>query len=88
MAVDVDTRRGFRPGVPRLLFTGPYELHTVIRRNYDVGPDGRFVLVKRQLTSSTPAELVVLDGWNAADPSRAVVGRGRLPPSPRLRRTG
>jgi len=70
MAVDVDLQSGFRPGVPRLLFTGPYELQTVIRRNFDVGPDGRFVMVKRQLTESTPAELVILDGWSAADPSR------------------
>ena len=66
MAVDVDTKSGFRPGVPRLLFTGPYEVQTVIRRNFDVGPDGRFVMVKRQLTGSSPAELIVLDGWNAA----------------------
>ena len=73
MAVDVDTQSGFRPGVPRLLFTGPYEVQAVIRRNYDVGPDGRFVMVKRQLTGSMPSELVVIDGWNAADPSRAVV---------------
>jgi serine/threonine-protein kinase len=73
MAVDVDTRSGFRPGVPRLLFTGPYEVQAVIRRNYDVGPDGRFVMVKRQLTGAVPSELIVLDGWNAADPSRTVV---------------
>ena len=72
MAVDVDTKSGFRPGVPRLLFTGPYEVQTVIRRNFDVGPDGRFVMVKRQLTGSIPAELIVLEGWNAADSSRAV----------------
>ena len=70
MAVDVDTQSGFRPGVPRLLFTGPYEVQTVIRRNFDVGPDGRFVMVKRQLTGSIPAELIVLEGWNAADSCR------------------
>jgi serine/threonine protein kinase/Tol biopolymer transport system component len=71
MAVDVDTRSVFSPGAPRVLVTGPYELRTVIQRNYDVGPDGRFVIVKRQLTSSAPREIVVLEGWNAADPSRA-----------------
>ena len=53
MAVDVETQGGFRPGVPRLLFTGPYEVQTVIRRNYDIGPDGRFVMVKRQLTGQS-----------------------------------
>ena len=66
MAVDVDVKTGFRPGVPRLLFTGPYEVQTVIRRNFDVGPDGRFVMVKRQFTGM-PAELIVLEGWNAGD---------------------
>ena len=70
MAVDVNTRDVFRGGVPRALFTGPYVLHTVIQRNYDVGPDGRFVLVKRQVGASKPGELVVLDGWETADPSR------------------
>ena len=72
MAVDVDAEGGFRPGVPRRLFTGPYEVQTVIRRNYDIGPDGRFVMVKRQLIGSVPAELVVLEGWNAADRSRTL----------------
>jgi serine/threonine-protein kinase len=71
MAAVVDTRGVFRPGPPRVLFTGPYELRTVIQRNYDIGPDGRFVMVKRQLSSQTPGEILVLDGWNATDPSRA-----------------
>src|SRR6185369_5407915 len=48
MAVDVDARGVFTPGAPRRLFTGPYDLNTVIQRNYDVGPDGRFLMVKRQ----------------------------------------
>jgi len=67
MAVDVDTKGVFSPGVPRVLFTGPYDLRTVIQRNYDVGPDGRFLMVKRQASAAAPAELVVLDGWQAAD---------------------
>ena len=71
MAVDVDTRDVFHAGVPRALFSGPYDLRIVPQRNYDVGPDGRFVLVKRKVVSSTPGEIVVLDGWEAADPSRA-----------------
>jgi Tol biopolymer transport system component len=70
MAVDVNTNDVFRGGVPRALFTGPYVLHTVIQRNYDVGPDGRFVLVKRQINTSKPGEILVLDGWDTADPSR------------------
>ncbi|CAN5724929.1 hypothetical protein BH18ACI5_BH18ACI5_15080 [soil metagenome] len=73
MVVDVDPRGTFSPGVPRALFTGPYELRTAVQRNYDVGPDGRFAIVKRQLTSSTPREIVVFEGWSAADPSRVAV---------------
>ncbi len=73
MAVDADTRRIFSAGVPRVLFTGPYELRTAAQRNYDIGPDGRFAIVKRQLISSTPRELVVFEGWSTADPSRAAV---------------
>ena len=71
MAVEVETRDVFRAGVPRPLFSGPYELRTPPARNYDVGPDGRFVVVKRKLVSTVPRELVVLDGWEAADPARA-----------------
>jgi hypothetical protein len=71
MAVDLDPRAGFSPGAPRALFSGPYELRTVIQRNYDIGPDGRFVLVKRQLTSAAPRELIVSEGWSATDPARA-----------------
>ncbi len=70
MVADVDIRGVFHAGVPRALFTGPYELQTVIQRNYDVGPDGRFVLVKRQIDPSKPGEILVLDGWEGADPSR------------------
>lgn len=70
VAVTVDTKDGFRPGVPRVLFTGPYEIETPVRRNYDIGPDGRFITVKRQLTGSIPAELLVIDGWHGAETSR------------------
>lgn len=74
MVADVDIRGVFRPGVPRVLLTGPYDLRTVIQRNFDTGPDGRLVLVKRQLTSQERGEVLVLDGWNSMDPSR---GPGR-----------
>ncbi|MBK5255519.1 MAG: serine/threonine-protein kinase [Vicinamibacteria bacterium] len=70
MAVDTDLRGVLQAGTPRLLFTGPYDLRMVIQRNYDVGPDGRFVMVKRQPSASTLAELLVLDGWDALDPAR------------------
>ena len=69
MAVDVDTRGVFRPGVPHALFTGPYDLRTPPVRNFDVGPDGRFVVIKRKFLVGMPRELVLLDGWTASDPS-------------------
>jgi eukaryotic-like serine/threonine-protein kinase len=69
MAVDVDTRGVFRPGIPHALFTGPYDLRTPPVRNFDIGPDGRFILVKRKFLQGMPRELVLLDGWTASDPS-------------------
>jgi len=73
MVVDVDTKDVFRAGPPRRLFTGPFALSLPTSRNYDVGPDGRFVMVKPKPASTTPREMVVLDGWDAQDPSRKSV---------------
>jgi eukaryotic-like serine/threonine-protein kinase len=69
MAVDVTLGGVFRSGVPHKLFSGPYDLRTPPVRNYDVGPDGRFVLIKRKFLSGTPRELIVLDGWETMDPA-------------------
>jgi serine/threonine-protein kinase len=44
MAVDVKAGSGFSATPPRLLFTGPYV--NVPGPSYDVGPDGRFVLIE------------------------------------------
>jgi len=73
MVVDVDTKDVFRAGPPRRLFTGPFALSLPTSRNYDVGPDGRLVMVKPKPASTTPREMVVLDGWDAQDPSRKSV---------------
>jgi serine/threonine-protein kinase len=69
VAVEVETNGVLRPGAPRRLFSGPYELRTMPLRNYDVAPDGRFALVKRRFVSNVPRELVVLDGWTSLQPS-------------------
>jgi hypothetical protein len=71
MAVPIETREVFRAGVPRQLFAGRYDLGTPPGRTYDVGPDGRFVLIKRTFVASAPRELLVIDGWTAADPAAA-----------------
>jgi len=44
MAVDVKSVPGFSATPPRLLFSGPYV--NVPGPSYDVGPDGRFVLIE------------------------------------------
>ena len=68
MAVDVDTRGVFRSGIPRELFSGPYDLRTPPVRNYDVSPDGRFIMIKRKFLSGAPRQLLLIDGWESLDP--------------------
>jgi serine/threonine-protein kinase len=69
MAADVDVHGVFRSGVPHALFSGPYDLRTPPTRNYDVGADGKFILIKRKFLAGKPRELVMLDGWQMLDPS-------------------
>jgi serine/threonine-protein kinase len=71
MTVDVDTRGVFRSSAPRELFSGPYDVRRPPVRNYDVGSDGRFVLIKRKFLSGTPRELLLLNGWATLDPQRS-----------------
>ncbi len=63
---DVETGGGgFRGSAPRRLLAGPYVLRTAPIRNYDVGPGGRLVLVRRRTDAAAPHELEVLVGWQA-----------------------
>jgi len=55
---------GIRPGLPRQLFTGPFKLRTAPIRNFDVAPDGRFVMVK-ELYLAQRRQLVLMQGWDA-----------------------
>ena len=70
-AVDVDTRDGFRVGTPQEILRGPYILRTAPFRNYDVGADGRFVLVRRRTDVTAPRQLELLVGWDALPGQRA-----------------
>jgi hypothetical protein len=63
MAVDVEDRGGFHASAPRMLFRGPYELRTAPIRNFDLGPDGRFVLVRRRTDVAPLRQLEVIVGW-------------------------
>ena len=63
MAVDVDDRNAFHASEPRTLFRGPYELRTAPIRNFDLGPDGRFVFVRRRTDVTPLRQLEVIVGW-------------------------
>lgn len=81
LTLDSDTsarlaRHAKRAGAPRATYARgilrealdareTLERRKKLAADYDVGPDGRFVMVKRLVSASTPAELVVLDGWNS-----------------------
>lgn len=70
MEADLSPGDVFSASVPRVLLKGPYDFYKASARNYDVGADGRFALVKRRLDAKVPSEIVVLDGVAALDPSR------------------
>ncbi len=58
MAVTVETEPSFRATTPRVLFEGPYS-RVSNGTNYDVSPDGRFVMVKPNQTASTKINVVL-----------------------------
>ena len=53
MAVPVETAASLDPGSPRLLFEGPYDREIVGNPNYDVAPDGRFLMIRRDEPTSS-----------------------------------
>jgi serine/threonine-protein kinase len=62
MAVPIDTRNGFQPGIPQLLFEAPFDQAEVAYANYDVYPDGkRFVMVRTDEGRDSPRLIVVMD---------------------------
>ena len=68
MAAEVEAEGIFRSGTPRVLFSGPYDVRTPPVRNFDVGADGRFVMVKRKFLPGAPRQLVLLEGWSTQAP--------------------
>jgi len=64
MAVDVDTRSGFRPGKPRVLFEGDYAQDPGLS-NYSVAPgDKQFLLMKS--TQARIGEIRMVLNWTEA----------------------
>ena len=63
MAVTIDAGGQIQP--PRVLFDGDFARGTIDAANYDVMPDGRFVMIQRPSPTSGPT-LHVLINWLAA----------------------
>jgi eukaryotic-like serine/threonine-protein kinase len=68
MAVEIETKAGFAPGSPRLLFDQPYTHATGIAGNplaeYDVAPDGQhFVMLKADEADSSQPQFHVILNW-------------------------
>jgi hypothetical protein len=68
MAVAISTEAGLAPGRPTLLFEGVYETRDITGAsipisNYDVTPDGRFVMVRRD-ENAAPAQINVVLNWS------------------------
>jgi eukaryotic-like serine/threonine-protein kinase len=64
-AVPVDTTRGFSAGKPRVLFEGRYVAggNDVMGLDYDLAPDGRFLMLKPSADELAPRGLNVVLNW-------------------------
>jgi Tol biopolymer transport system component len=51
----------FRVETPRMLFEGGFVQGSM--RNFDVAPDGRFVMIEANATTATSASIVVVQNW-------------------------
>jgi Tol biopolymer transport system component len=64
MAVAVESRSTFKAAAPRVLFTGRYASVAWGEANYDVSPDGRFLMLRSE--AQPPAtELHLVVNWFA-----------------------
>lgn len=59
-AVRVDTAGAFTAGKPTLLFQGRYVVEPI---DYDVAPDGRFLMIKPGEEEQAPPRLHVVLNW-------------------------
>jgi dipeptidyl aminopeptidase/acylaminoacyl peptidase len=65
MAVAVSLRPEFKASTPRVLFDGEYveEGQPDSPVNYDVTPDGRFIMIRPHEEPSTPSQVIVALEW-------------------------
>ena len=74
-AVPVDTTRGFTVGKPVMLFERPYLVDLLTGFDYDVAPDGRFLMIKPSEDEQAPARLNVVLNWVKKLKRRVPAGR-------------
>jgi hypothetical protein len=60
-AAAVDLASGFRTAKPAMLFEGRYVNDLAL--DYDVAPDGRFLMIKPSDEELVPAQLDVVVNW-------------------------
>jgi hypothetical protein len=63
VAVPVDMAHGLAPGKPVVLFDGPYIVDQLTGLDYDVAPDGRFLMIKPSEQEQAPPRLNVVLNW-------------------------
>ena len=63
MAADIDTRSSFSAGKPKSLFQGLYQPTPIFEANYDVAPDGRFLMIKPGGEEQAPTQVNVVLNW-------------------------
>jgi eukaryotic-like serine/threonine-protein kinase len=55
----------WKAGSPTELFRGPYYIRDgTLGRHYDVAPDGRFLMLKRESTADVP-HVVIVQNWTS-----------------------
>ena len=63
MAVDITGGQTFSAGTPKLLFEGPYHWSVTISVDYDVAPDGRFLMIKPTEQALALTQINVVLNW-------------------------
>jgi len=61
MSVTIRTDPALEVSAPVELFRGPYFLDGGV--DYDVAPDGRFIMLKDASVTEHPSEVVFIEGW-------------------------
>jgi hypothetical protein len=76
-AVRVDTTHGLNTGTPIAMFEGPYVMDGFDTGafNYDVSPDGRFLMIKPSPEEAAPPRLNVVINWLDELTRRVPAGR-------------